>query len=630
MAKKGLILTILCCLVIVLATQTCQNKEQHLSENRLAYLNLHDSVDYVGMDMCAQCHSGHYSTFMHTGMGSSFDLASRRKSAASFGANHFVYDSILDYYYLPFFRGDSMFLREFRLDGRDTVFKKEEYINYIVGSGHHTNSHIMKRGDYLYQVPATFYTQSKRWDLPPGFESGNNSRFTRVLDDECMGCHNAHPKLKEHTTRQFENIGLGIDCERCHGPGELHVKMRSMGVAPKGKYDSTIVNPRNLTSSLLIDMCQRCHLQGNNVLKPGKRFSDFKPGMALSEVFEVYSPDYQGDNSLFNMANHSERMQMSKCFKQSNEALTCISCHNPHVSVRETNIIKFNEVCSGCHKNTCSEKEAVRFKLDNNCTECHMPPSGTEDIPHVTVHDHKIGIYPSGGSVMADSKIIGLRCVNNPNPSDEMMVKAYLSYYEKFDPSPIYREKAREILDKNKFPWMEVHYHFQSSNWESIISEVKHLKSQDAQGVDCYRLAKAYERTNNLNAAIEWMSLACLRSPDRYEYLSELGTIFMKSKMYAEARIQFSKCLKLNNYYIQALNNMAFLEMEEGRLAHAKQYLDRSMEQNPDYVPALENYARWMLLKEDVQGGIKYAKMIQKIEPNHKQATQLLKKYDER
>ncbi|MCH8331307.1 MAG: hypothetical protein IH946_07985, partial [Bacteroidetes bacterium] len=115
------------------------------------YLNLNDTVDYVGMQQCSSCHPDIHNTFIHTGMGMSFDSASRQKSAASFGDDDLVYDSLSNFYYKPFWENDSLMVKEFRLSGSDTVHQRIERIHYIVGSGQHTNSHITSLRGYLYQ-----------------------------------------------------------------------------------------------------------------------------------------------------------------------------------------------------------------------------------------------------------------------------------------------------------------------------------------------------------------------------------------------------------------------------------------------------------------------------------------------
>ena len=44
-----------------------------------------------------------------------------------------------------------------------------EKVDYIIGSGQHTNSHIYNTNGYLHQMPMTYYTQKQKWDFPPGF-----------------------------------------------------------------------------------------------------------------------------------------------------------------------------------------------------------------------------------------------------------------------------------------------------------------------------------------------------------------------------------------------------------------------------------------------------------------------------
>ena len=143
---------------------------------------------------------------------------------------------------------------------------------------------------YVYQAPVTFYTQRGIWDLPPGFENGHNSRFGRKIELECMSCHNAYPKMVEGSENKYAFIANGIDCERCHGPGSKHVEEKRMGkiVDTSKAVDYSIVNPAKLSIDLQLDICQRCHIQGNAVLAPGKSFFDFRPGMHLSDVMNVF------------------------------------------------------------------------------------------------------------------------------------------------------------------------------------------------------------------------------------------------------------------------------------------------------------------------------------------------------
>ncbi|MFM9007464.1 MAG: hypothetical protein ACKORE_02665, partial [Bacteroidota bacterium] len=255
--------------------------QEEIARSRTSYAGLTDSAFYVGIETCASCHSNVHSTYIHTGMGSSFGKATREKSSADFSGHPVVHDPYRNLNYHPYWSGDTLFFREFRMDGNDTVHLREERIDYVVGSGQHTNSHLWSSNGYLYQAPLTYYTQKGRWDLPPGFEQGNNTRFNRIIGTECMTCHNGLPEFVTGSSNKYALVKGGIDCERCHGPGSIHVREKSMGILidTSKSIDYSIVNPAKLPIDLQFDVCQRCHIQGNAVLQPGKTFADFKPGM---------------------------------------------------------------------------------------------------------------------------------------------------------------------------------------------------------------------------------------------------------------------------------------------------------------------------------------------------------------
>ena len=412
------------------STNSSSNQDNPL--DRRTYANLADTVKYVGMETCKGCHSGIHSTFIHTGMGLSFDTASLKKSSADFSNHPVVHDSFKNLSYTPYWDNNKLFFKEFRLENGDTVFQRSEQIKYIVGSGQHTNSHIWESNGYLYQAPMTFYTQKRKWDLPPGFENGNNTRFNRIIGLECMSCHNGYPSFVQESENKYEFVKNGIDCERCHGPGSVHVREKSSGIFidTSKAIDYSIVNPSKLPIDLQFDVCQRCHVQGNAVLNEGKSFFDFKPGMKLSDVLNVYMPVYTGNTSAHIMASHAERLKQSKCFietmkkVQSNSssnnlalkpyknALTCITCHNPHVSVKQTNKQVFNTTCQSCHseqkKENCTLSIVERNKKNNDCVSCHMPFNGATDIPHVSVHDHRISIPKNNVDVEGIRKFVGV------------------------------------------------------------------------------------------------------------------------------------------------------------------------------------------------------------------------------
>jgi len=86
---------------------------------------------------------------METGMGKSFGLATMQKTSARFNSQAQADDHFRNLHYHPFWQLDSLYLLEFRLEGNDTIYRRREHISYIVGSGQHTNSHILDVNGYL-------------------------------------------------------------------------------------------------------------------------------------------------------------------------------------------------------------------------------------------------------------------------------------------------------------------------------------------------------------------------------------------------------------------------------------------------------------------------------------------------
>lgn len=586
------------------------------------YLNHTDDVAYVGIETCASCHQDKHSTFVHTGMGLSFDTVSRAKSSAVFGKEHIVYDASLDMYYYPFWKGEQLYIKEFQLRGKDTTHQLNVEINYIVGSGQHTNSHLFTSNGYVYQAPITFYVQKQQWDLAPGFENGNNSRFNRILNVECLSCHNAMPKMDGNSDFKFATIGKGIDCERCHGPGELHVKQRAAGkgVDVKTEIDPTIVNPRKLSWERQIDVCQRCHLQGLNILKEGKKFTDFKPGMELSDIFEIYLPAYEANNGSFDMANHSQRLQMSKCFVKSNQQsldFTCITCHNPHISVKQTGTGVYNAACNKCHQTQkCTAPTEALSKANNDCVSCHMPQSGSEDIPHVSVHDHYIRKPQTTKSVEQAQKLIGLYAVNNSKPQPYYETKAYLEYWEKFDKNPFWLQKAEEMINSTDFPNLKLKYYYLTEKYEDAI-KLK-LDENKLTAWELFMLGYAYGQAGKNSQAIYYLKQSQKLDITLVEVGIKLVNYLLQDNKNVDA-LELASSLDQqfkNNGEIKYVYAKSLLLL--GRLAQAKPVMEQALVLEPIKIEVWELHFNYYILKGDKRNAKTWLDRILDRYPNYR------------
>ena len=602
------------------------------------YLNLSDTVDYVGEQTCRSCHYDKHKTFSHTGMGQSFGLANPTKSSAVFHKDSILYDAHSNLYYQPKWKSDSLELVEYRLLEGDTVHKRTETAKYIIGSGQHTNSHISESNGYLHQMPFTYYTQKGKLDLPPGFEDGFNTRFSRKIGLECMSCHNSLPEFVLGSENKFEAVPLGISCERCHGPGEIHVaeKMKGVFVDTATAIDYTIVNPGNLSSDLQFDLCSRCHLQGNTVLEEGKSFFDFKPGMELQEVMNVFLPSYKGDDS-FIMASHVDRLKMSECFINSDDELTCITCHNPHLSVTETPKSVFNTTCVSCHADTKNHQ----FENGEDCVSCHMPKSGSSDIPHVSVTDHKIGIPQQISSLEAHGikEFVGLYCVNNPNPSDLNILKAYLQQYEKFEQEAYYLDSALVYLaklDETLCVKEWIKYFFFQSDYQSLINWFEkqsfetrktQIDKQSYSNEDAwawYRVGESYYKAANYKRATKCFEQAVYLAPFHLDIQNKYGMALMKSNRLAEAKKVFEFIFKENPKFEKSYANYGYLLSMNGELDKALVVYKKGLSLNPDIPQLWLNLAAYYLHVDNFEKAISALEQVIRINPNHKRANQLL------
>ena len=92
---RGIVLSGLFIATILLLLLNCNSEEKN------PYLNAQNNkATYVGMETCKSCHMGIYETFIQTGMGQSWGIANKQKSAANFSPDKaLVYDTIKDFYY---------------------------------------------------------------------------------------------------------------------------------------------------------------------------------------------------------------------------------------------------------------------------------------------------------------------------------------------------------------------------------------------------------------------------------------------------------------------------------------------------------------------------------------------------
>lgn len=540
MNQTNYLVFLIAALILILS---CKNEKNFTSP-------VTTGADYMGMKSCQPCHQKLYELFTKSGMGHSFYLPNSQPWIEQFPTKP-IYDPHADLYYLPFLADSQLFIQEFRLNKnlKDTLLSNTWKVHWIVGSGRQTRSYIIESNGYLYEAPITWYSAKKIWDLSPGYHEGQNSGFRRPLNEECIFCHNGWSQFSEGSINHFSKLAHSIDCERCHGPGKRHIQFMSDTLNFNVQTDTSILNPKNISIEQNFDICQQCHLQGILIRKNAKNIYDFRPGMRLNDIYEVFTVS-SSEEDAFGIASHAERLKKSACYKKSLRML-CTTCHDPH---EPTNLIKAANACIQCHHSPsiadCSLPQAQH--QGKSCVNCHLHKGETSDIPHVQFTDHYIRIISNKPPKLTENQKheIKLFCQTHAQPSRNLQYQATWNYLET-------RSFNAELLQQLQMEWK------QDLSMEYVRFLLAQKKPQQAleilQKMPTHTLyekvwqniysAEAFEQLHNLPRAIQ-----------HYNKAYELQPYQVQAR---------NKAIKLNlqlNYSIENLH----VAKEEWRKLHQK------------------------------------------------------------
>ena len=366
------------------------------------FRNVRPGVKYTGDAACATCHVEIDHSYHQHPMGRSAALVSHTSTIEKFDttSNNPVASQGYD---LRVEKDDSGFRHVMSIQGSQKVPAYATTPLLAIGSGARGRSYVSVESEAAWQSPISWFSQTGgKWDVSPGFQLPEGTR--REIEAKCLFCHvNQVDPVPQSINRYREPLISGqaaIGCERCHGPGELHVTERSNGVAFAGP-DHTIVNPHHLPADLKMAICQQCHLQGvSSVLRPDRTWFDFRPGIPLEQFFTVFvrqpdQADYQHSVGQF------EQMVASKCFSASQRGsqgkMECTTCHDPHFKAKPEDAAQFYRTkCLTCHNTKgCTTAESERLAKNNNCIQCHMTKAQSSNIAHTAVTDHTIQRNPT-------------------------------------------------------------------------------------------------------------------------------------------------------------------------------------------------------------------------------------------
>ncbi|MDQ1471452.1 MAG: hypothetical protein QOJ99_2932 [Bryobacterales bacterium] len=319
-------------------------------------------------------------SFAKVAAGTEFDRLNQRP---------FVHEPSGDTFRVDIASGTPKLRREQMGFGGGVANVAEKAIEFRFGSGEHSKSYFGRDASGgLVELPVSWYAGQGNgfWNMSPGFGVAQHAGFSRKVNPQCLFCHNAYPLPGATQLR-----AVGIDCQRCHGPGSEHAANASR---------SSILNPARLSSAGKMEVCLQCHLETTNLPLPGRivRYDrevfSYRPGEPLSDYARIF--DHKpgaGYDDKFEFSSAPYRLFKSACYRANAEALTCNTCHDPHGGKRSA--AGYAKVCSSCHPTADLTQRGHPGGTD--CVSCHMERRTPDDAIHVMVTDHLIARRPVGG-----------------------------------------------------------------------------------------------------------------------------------------------------------------------------------------------------------------------------------------
>ncbi|MEE2789867.1 MAG: tetratricopeptide repeat protein [Myxococcota bacterium] len=501
-------------------------------------------------EACADCHPEQAEGYAATGMAKSMYGTKNAKVIENFDPKaSVVRHKASGLVYRAFIDDDGVWWQE-ESRGPNAQPRRIK-VDFIVGSGNHTRSYFGTIEGELRELPMTWYTGKRIWDLSPGYDT-NNMRFKRDAPPRCLFCHNDLTATEDgRTARYLAPMAEGISCNRCHGDGREHVQTRLDGKGPEaGAADQTILNPKRLPKTRQNEICQQCHLQGTaRILMKGQRWDDYDPRLPLGEYTSIYVPEGPGGPE-FGIASHGYRLSLSGCGRIGKA--TCTDCHNPH---QRSSRASYRAACVKCHsasdQTICTSEHATT----GYCPTCHLHKGGTNDIPHVRFSDHyiRVGANTSTAPAKTVARTLtdGLDRRTEANPVGPL-VRRSLGYFE------AWKHGAEGDLD------------FWLAEAKRLFKTLRVNGTEDARVYDAIGYIRRSEK--QLDSALAAFRKVTDLTPDDPRAWNELGLTAQAAGQTEDAEQAFRSAVVLNPDYRIGLVNLANALQQLGRHDEAETY----------------------------------------------------------
>ena len=590
-----------------------QSPDEGAAADPMALFGIHvttgAAAGYVDDRVCARCHAELAESYREVAMARSFYRPRAAPAVEDFdtpfehAASARIYQMRRD--------GDHYFFRRHQLDGAGREINVWEVeVDWIMGSGNHSRIYLYRTplGE-LYQLPLAWYAADAsggpaRWGITPGFDNPWHKGVSRIVQRECMFCHNAYPEVPEGSDVKGQphlfptELPEGLGCQRCHGPGGEHVRLSLAlgtggdtgpapsdplagdGEPPLDPIRSSIVNPARLTPARRDDLCNSCHLQPTVVIPGLRHFGradySYRAGEPLDEYQVAIDVEEQGNPKAerFEINHHPYRLRQSRCYTESTDTLGCLTCHDPHRKVPAAErAAHYRAACLGCHTvDACSlEAMAETTELGNamaevaadDCASCHMPRRRASDVVQVVMTDHWIQRRPDFETLLAPLEeevpiLVDIELIDADPPSGSL--------------AEVYRAVAVERAGGQEESLRHLHRHLPAANvdhpepWLQLVkglsrlglnaearalaTDLRRRYPDEPRVVDLLALSELY--LGRKTEGVELLGEAITLQPDRPEGHFNLGRIFLAQGQPGEAEERLLQAIHLRPNFVLA------------------------------------------------------------------------------
>jgi tetratricopeptide (TPR) repeat protein len=588
---------------------------------------------YADPAECATCHDQIARTYSLTGMARSFSKIEVDRALADFTTRNRFEHAVSGRDYTMLQR-DGRFFQRRQQSGFDGTPAEplELEAHYVIGSGNHAQTFVHRAADgRLFQLPVSWYaapaprsggpereSRDERggfWAMSPGYDRPAHLDFRRSIPEDCMGCHNAYPRRgvrNDGNGPKFEEpLPEGIDCQRCHGPGQAHVDAVKRNDIEAGRR--AIVNPARLDRDRQLETCMQCHLEPTSSPLPFqiRRYEhpafSYTPGKPLGDFFVYFDhAPRTGHEDKFEIASSAYRLRQSACFQRSE--MTCVTCHDPHDIPRGAPAVKhYVAVCESCHRapHPGGAPRVAHVAQPATCLDCHMPKRRAEDAVHVVMTDHFIQrrrpsrdlLAPRSESTTAGDYRGEVEVYYPPRlpstPENELYIALAQVQHGSNLQSGIPRLEqaiAKYSPARPEFYYELARAYSKAGNHEREIRWSEEALRRDARFAPALKqLAGAATTIGRLPQAAEALERAVAIHPKDADALADLGNVYLQLDRLEDAQRVLNSALTLDPASPRAHNTLGLTALKRGDMKAAETHFRGAIRHQPDLAEAQNN-----------------------------------------